>query len=160
LPEAVALPTAVLFPNLSEAQLQAHPHQRGAGAWVGKEWLTPERLADWVDGRLSSAPCLPHLDLIRERFTPELVVPAAFTVRQPVERHTDAELARYLLDYDQEQALKMDLDLPHFGQNAAHDFQLRLINGVAGSGKSLIVLYRAYLLRRLFPQKAHSAADP
>jgi hypothetical protein len=153
LPEGVALPTAVLFPNLSEAQLRLIRTNGAQAAWAGKEWLTPEQLADWLDGRLSPPLSPAHLDLIRERFTPELVVPAAFTVRQPVERHTDAELARYLLDYDQEQALKMDLDLPHFGQNAAHDFQLRLINGVAGSGKSLIVLYRAYLLRRLFPQK-------
>ena len=147
------VPTAVIFPNLSQRQLTAVRPTTATAAWVGKEQLAPDRLAEWLDGRLSPPLTAAQLDQIRETFTPEVIVPAAFTVRQPVDRRTEAQLSRYLLDYDQEQALKLDLELPQFGQNAAHDFQLRLINGVAGSGKSLIVLYRAYLLRRLFPRK-------
>lgn len=149
----IKLPTAVFFPNLSAKQVQAVRPAAAQADWVGKEPLTPERLAEWVDGRLSPPLTSAQLNRAREQFTPEVVVPAVFTVRQPTARHTEAELAHYLLDYDQEQALKLDLDLPQFGQSAAQDLQLRLINGVAGSGKSLIVLYRAYLLRRLFPHK-------
>lgn len=149
----IALPTAVLFPNLNAKQAGAIRPEAARAFWVGKETLTPEELGEWVNGRFSPPLTPDQLSRVRERFTPEVIVPAAFTVRQPVARHTEAELAHYLLDYDQEQALKLDLDLPQFGQNAAQDLQLRLINGVAGSGKSLIVLYRAYLLRRLFPHK-------
>lgn len=149
----IALPTAVLFPNLSARQAQAARPDTARAAWAGKESLTPEQLTEWVHGRLSPPLTPGQLNRVREQFTPEIIVPAAFTLRQPVARHTEARLAHYLLDYDQEQALKLDLDLPQFGQSAAQDLQLRLINGVAGSGKSLIVLYRAYLLRRLFPHK-------
>jgi hypothetical protein len=148
-----ALPTAVIFPNLTTRQAQAVRPAAARAAWVGKEQLTPERLAEWVDGRLSPPLTPAQLDQVRACFTPEAIVPAAFTVRPPIERRTGAALGHYLLDYDQEQALKLDLDLPDSGQSAAQDLRLRLINGVAGSGKSLIVLYRAHLLRRLFPHK-------
>jgi hypothetical protein len=148
-----ALPTAVLFPNITNRQVQALRPDEAASVWLGKERLTPDQFAAWVNGRLSPPLSSAQFDRLRARFTPEVLVPAAFTVRQPVERHTEAGLGDYLLDYDQEQALKIDLNLPQTGQSAAQDFQLRLINGVAGSGKSLIVLYRAHLLRRLFPHK-------
>ena len=147
------LPTAVLFPNLTNRQVQAARPAAAASVWLGKEWLTPDQFSTWVNGRLSSPLSPIRFDRLRARFTPEVLVPAVFTVRQPIERHTEAGLGAYLLDYDQEQALKIDLNLPQAGQSAAQDFQLRLINGVAGSGKSLIVLYRAHLLRRLFPHK-------
>lgn len=49
--------------------------------------------------------------------------------------------------------LKSDLDLSDEARSAVDDFNLRLINGVAGSGKSLIVVYRAHLLHQLFPGK-------
>lgn len=147
------LPTAVFFPNLTAKQIQATRPATMKAVWVGKEQMTPDKLADWVNGRLS-APLTPmQVDTIREQFTPEVVVPTTFTVRQPIERHTEAALHHYLLDYDQEHALKLDLNLTHTGHETAKDFQLRLINGVAGSGKSLIVIYRAYILRRLFPNK-------
>ena len=41
-----------------------------------------------------------------------------------------------LLDYDQEHALKLDLNLPQAGRQSAQDFHLRVINGVAGSAKT------------------------
>ena len=110
-------------------------------------------MAEWLNGRFSPPLTPGQIDTIREQFTPEIIVPAAFTVRKPPERHTAAALGHYLLDYDQEYALKLDLDLPETGQTTAKDFQLRLINGVAGSGKSLIVIYRAHILRQLFPRK-------
>jgi hypothetical protein len=63
-------------------------------------------------------------------------------------------LTRYLLDYNQEWAVKLDLDLTAEAEQASRQFGLQLINGVAGSGKSLIVLYRAHLLCSLFPGRA------
>lgn len=88
---------------------------------------------------------------LRRAFTPEVVIPDSFTVREPIERHTGAELTSYLLDYRQEFLLKEDLDLSTEGHATVKDFGIRLINGVAGSGKSLIIIYRARLLRQLFP---------
>lgn len=147
------MPTAVLFPNLSAKQVNASRPAIAQAEWVNKEQLSPDRLAAWLNGRLSPPLAVTQLDAIRTQFTPEVIVPSAFTVRKPPERHTEAALDTYLLDYDQEYALKLDLDLPQTGQATAKDFQLRLINGVAGSGKSLIVIYRAHILRQLFPRK-------
>ena len=151
----VALPTAVFLPNLTAKQLQTVQPAAASSPWVGKEMLSPDKLAAWLNGRFSTATLLTpaQIDHIRQQFTPEVAVPAVFTVRQPIERHTEAGLTSYLLDYDQEHALKLDLNLPQTGHKTAQDFQLRLINGVAGSGKSLIVIYRAHILRRLFPHK-------
>ena len=59
----------------------------------------------------------------------------------------------FLLDYDQEAALKTDLALEGRGDTLAQDFRLNLVNGVTGSGKSLILLYRLRLLDELFPGK-------
>ncbi|KPV54244.1 hypothetical protein SE17_04950 [Kouleothrix aurantiaca] len=49
--------------------------------------------------------------------------------------------------------LKTDLDLSDEAQAMSNEFGLHLVSGVAGSGKSLLVLYRARLLRQFFPQK-------
>lgn len=145
-----SLPAAILFPNLSQKQM-GKPSP--GTTWVSKETLTPDCFAAWLNDHLSPPLSDAQVAHLREAFTPEVIVPAAFTVRQPIKRHTEAELGRYLLDYDQEYALKLDLNLPETTQATARDFQLRLINGVAGSGKSLIVIYRAHMLRQLFPHK-------
>lgn len=147
------IPRAVLFPNLTQRQLESAKLSVTQAVWVSKEALTPERFQRWLSDHLSLPLSLEQIDHIRAQFTPEIIIPAAFTVRPPIERHTQASLFDYLLDYDQEYALKLDLNLSDSGQHTARDFQLRLINGVAGSGKSLIVIYRAYLLRQLFPHK-------
>ncbi|WP_420642244.1 UvrD-helicase domain-containing protein [Candidatus Leptofilum sp.] len=147
------LPGAVLFPNVSEKQLKTVRLEETAIQWVGKEHLSPARFSEWLNGRLSQPLSPQQIDQIRQQFTPEVVVPSVFTVRQPTERHIEAKLDNYLLDYDQEHALKLDLNLTKAGHDTAKDYKLRLINGVAGSGKSLIVIYRAHMLRRLFPDK-------
>ncbi len=147
------VPSAILFPNLSAKQIQSVKKMSSQFEWVGKELLSPVKFTTWVEDHLSQSLDVDQIDELRAYFTPEVLVPPSFTVRKPLERHTEAGLASYLLDYDQEFALKLDLNLSDVGQETANDFQLRLINGVAGSGKSLIVLYRAFVLRRLFPQK-------
>jgi superfamily I DNA/RNA helicase len=93
------------------------------------------------------------LEKVRQRFTPEVVVPSEMTVRMPVDRRIEAGLTDYLLDYDQESAVKADLDLPAEPQALTGDFKLNIINGVAGSGKTLILLYRLRLLYHLYPGK-------
>jgi superfamily I DNA/RNA helicase len=64
-----------------------------------------------------------------------------------------AGLTDYLLDYDQETAVKTDLELPADDQALPNDLRLNIINGVAGSGKTLILLYRLRLLFHLYPNK-------
>jgi hypothetical protein len=84
---------------------------------------------------------------------PEAEVPAACTTRRYFHRDNRATLGRYFLDADQEWAIKLDLELPAEAAPIVRDFSVRLINGVAGSGKTLIALQRARLLAELFPNQ-------
>jgi superfamily I DNA/RNA helicase len=115
--------------------------------------MRSERLLGFFESNLSKPLSNDELARIRVTFTPEVLIPSEFTVRKPIERNTEAELTDFLLDYDQEWLLKCDLDLSDEAKRTSQDFGVRLVNGVAGSGKSLIIVYRALLLRRLFPQK-------
>jgi len=148
--------TLVVFPNIADKQVQASRLERGEGdpAWVGKEFLQSETGQGEWDAFFSSIALDPlWLEKLRQRFTPEVVVPSEMTVRPPVERRIEAGLTDYLLDYDQEAAVKADLDLPSESQALSDNFKLNIINGVAGSGKTLILLYRLRLLYHLYPKK-------
>jgi hypothetical protein len=155
LPDGKMLETLVIFPNIPDEQVQAGRLARGKGdpAWAGKELLGQDAGDGW--GRFFPFTKMDFLWLekVRQRFTPETVIPAEMTVRPPVERRMEAGLTGYLLDYDQEWAVKADLDLPEGGQLLTDDFRLNIINGVAGSGKTLILLYRLRLLYHLYPKK-------
>lgn len=155
LPDGETLETLVIFPNIAETQVQAGRLERlnGDPAWAGKELINGDASEGW--SRLLPPVKMDALWLekLRQRFTPETVIPAEMTVRPPLERRQQAGLTGYLLDYDQEWAVKADLDLPEGGQTLTDDFRLNIINGVAGSGKTLILLYRLRLLYRLYPHK-------
>lgn len=148
------LPAAIVFPNLGARDLEVVQAALPPSViWWSKDHLAAEQfeaiLADCLGVPLSTA----LIAALRKAFTPEVIIPPAFTVRQPIERNTAPQLTEYLLDYLQERVLKSDLDLSEEAQVAAGEFGLRLVNGVAGSGKSLIVIYRAHLLRCLYPDK-------
>ena len=151
---ASLIPTLVLFPNISNKHLAAN---QAAGAvqsrWFGQEMLQATNQAAWL--ALFSGKRLKEIGIehIRQRFTPESVVPASLTVRSPDDGRQRAGLTEYLLDYQQEQAVKNELELPIEQQNTSKDFHVGIVNGVAGSGKTLILLYRLRLLHSLFPDK-------
>lgn len=162
------LPAAVVFPNLEQAELEklrAWAELPAGVVWAGREMVSGQGFAGWLAGRLGQPLTEAEVDQVRAAFTPEVVIPAALTVRSdgPAgkrlgtrelrERYAAGRPAPFLLDYDQERALKTDLDLTDEARATVNDFNLRLINGVAGSGKSLIVIYRAMLLRKHFPNK-------
>jgi hypothetical protein len=148
------LPAIIVFPNLSTREINVVPAALPAGVtWWSKEQLAVEQFETALAGCLGAPLSAEMIAALRKAFTPEVIIPPAFTVRQPIERNTAPQLTEYLLDYVQERVLKSDLDLSDEAQAAASEFGLRLVNGVAGSGKSLIVVYRAHLLRRLYPDK-------
>jgi len=155
LPVDQNIKTLVIFPNIPHKQVLASrlEHKAGEAHWVGREPIQSDtHLA--LDEFFSLAPLdWIWLEKLRQRFTPEIVVPAEMTVRPPIERRMEAGLTDYLLDYDQETAVKSDLDLPADDQALPGDLRLNIINGVAGSGKTLILLYRLRLLYHLYPDK-------
>ncbi|MBM3151238.1 MAG: hypothetical protein FJZ96_03385 [Chloroflexi bacterium] len=147
--------TLVIFPNIHHKQVTESRLKRGTGEprWAGKELLQENSGLTWEDF-IPSRPMEPlWLEKLRARFSPEVIVPAEMTVRPPLERRIAAGLTDYLLDYNQEAVVKVDLDLPEENQTLSEDFRLNIINGVAGSGKTLILLYRLRLLYHLYPEK-------
>ena len=90
---------------------------------------------------------------LRGTWFPEAEIPVLCTTRRFLKRDNSARLSRWFLDYDQEWAAKLDIELPHEQREMASDFSVRLLNGVAGSGKTLIAINRALLLAELFPRQ-------
>lgn len=155
LPPGQKIDTLVMFPNIPHKQVLDSRLERRIGDphWVGREIIQPDSRLAW-DEYLSSTPMDGiWLEKVRQRFTPEVVIPAEMTVRPLIDRRMQAGLTDYLLDYDQETAVKTDLELPADDQALPNDLRLNIINGVAGSGKTLILLYRLRLLFHLYPNK-------
>jgi superfamily I DNA/RNA helicase len=155
LPEDKQLETLTIFPNISQKQVLESRFERTKGEpqWAGRELLQPDSGLKWEDYFPVTPLDTKWIERIRQRFSPEVVVPAEMTVRPPNARRIEAGLTDYLLDYNQEAAVKADLDIEPDGQVLSKDFRLSIINGVAGSGKTLILLYRLRLLYHLYPQK-------
>ena len=155
LPEDQQVETLIIFPNIHDKQVQASRLERSASDpfWAGKEIAHPDSDSDWEKFLPPHPLAGSWLEKLRQRFTPEVVVPAEMTVRPEVKRRREAGLTDYLLDYDQEKAVKLDLELPADDQALPGDMRLNIINGVAGSGKTLILLYRLRLLLHLYPEK-------
>ncbi|NMB89983.1 MAG: UvrD-helicase domain-containing protein [Chloroflexi bacterium] len=155
LPDDVPLETITIFPNVPHKQVLESRLKRAPGEphWAGRELLQPDSGIKWEDFFPPRPIEVAWIEKIRQCFTPEVVVPAEMTVRSPHPRRLEAGLTNYLLDYNQEAAVKADLDIEPDGQALSNDFRLNIINGVAGSGKTLILLYRLRLLYHLYPNK-------
>ncbi|MDR0380037.1 MAG: AAA family ATPase [Candidatus Accumulibacter sp.] len=103
------------------------------------------RLLEPIDAEMEQA--------ILGQYFPETEIHPASTTRRHFVRDNSAKLQRFFLDHQQEWAAKLDLE-PHQAQaEAVRDFSIRLVNGVAGSGKTLIILSRAKLLAELHPDQ-------
>ena len=155
LPADQYIETLVIFPNIQHKQAVASRLERKPGEphWVGKEIIQSDSNMAWDEYLLSTPLDAIWLEKLRQHFTPEIVIPAEMTVRPQVERRIQAGLTDHLLDYDQETAVKTDLELPADDQSLPNDLRLNIINGVAGSGKTLILLYRLRLLYHYYPDK-------
>ncbi len=155
LPPDMPLESLVVFPNIRhkdvlESRLKRSPTDPH---WAGRELLIGEADLSW-EMFLPDRPMERlWLEKLRRAFTPETIVPPSLTTRRPPAEKNIAGLADFLLDYDQEGALKADLELDPDGDQLASDFRLNIVNGVAGSGKTLILLYRLRLLYHLYPHK-------
>ena len=119
---------------------------------AGRESLRPARLRDLVADHLGAPVAPDMLASFRRRFSPEAIVPTVLNPHSPADL-TKAAGDECMLDYQQECALKLDLGLDEAAHQERGIPHLRLLNGVAGSGKSLIMLYRVRLLRQLYPKQ-------
>jgi hypothetical protein len=151
----IPLGTLVVFPFIPQHSLQQSQPEKEFGApdWAGMEILQPGSDVSWEMFFPEKTLDRGSLQKIRRQFTPEVIVPAEMTSSLPRSHRIEAGLTDSLLDYDQETVLKKDLNLDPDSRHLTSDFCLNIINGVAGSGKSLILLYRLRLLSHLYPEK-------
>ncbi|WP_018928138.1 AAA family ATPase [Pseudomonas umsongensis] len=90
---------------------------------------------------------------VLSHYFPEAEIPGICTTRRHFARDNSAKTLRYFLDNQQEWASKLDLELPEEQTETVSDFSVRLVNGVAGSGKTLIAANRALILAKRFPEQ-------
>ena len=136
-----ALRGAVVFPDVPGGLL---PRRLDGWPRAGRESCRPAAFAQWVESHLGDPVEPAVLQVARARFSPESVVPARHAMR-----HGPDDDAPRFLTWRQEEILKADLDPGQEGTEATRDLGLLLVQGVAGSGKSLVMLHRALLLARL-----------
>jgi hypothetical protein len=121
---------------------------------LGRESL--QDMATSLSANLPEAALLPEeWENLRRHFSPEVIVPREMTVRQNPAGPAEEAFDGFLLDYDQEVALKQVITLEVEGEALQRDFRSNVITGVAGSGKTLILLYRLRLLHALYPGKRY-----
>lgn len=149
-----SLPKVVLMWRCNRQEVQHLTARFGAThglVFVSKEALQAEGAA-LLTGLLAPLD-LPQSQALLAHYFPEAEVPARATTRRLFVRDNRASLGKFFLDYNQEWAAKLDLRTPQDSDEASAHFSLRLVNGVAGSGKTLIAVARAMLLAELNPEQ-------
>ena len=147
----------VLFPNTGQSVLDQLPDgiRPREVFLLGREYCQPSVLADFLARETPPGLDAAAMAVLRAAFTPESVVPAHFSPSRVVDRNLEARLAPILLDYDQEHWAKHKLFLSPEAQSVAEDpavyGEASLVTGIAGSGKSLVLLFRACTQARLAP---------
>jgi hypothetical protein len=155
-PDGIA--SAILFPNVPQSNLnRIYKLRRSPYTWIGKESCSSgEKLGCVLKSIVRKPASRPVLDAVRALFSPEIEIPQAILPIQNTTKHarwntTAPALTRFLLDYDQENAVKIDLALSGEAESAISAANPRLITGVAGSGKTLVLLFRAALVTQFSP---------
>ena len=152
----LAVRKLVVFPDVRHDTIDEVVLQRSLETDIRFLGLQQRSAADFDQHLRSLAesaipePALVHL---RAAFDPGSVVPNSFSPLAVRERDNSASLTKLLLDLDQEWCVKNDLHLPPKQDRLANDtgYKTQLVTGVAGCGKSLVLLYRALLSARLTP---------
>ena len=132
----------VLFPDVPRDLL---PERIDGWPRGGRETCRPAVFANWIAAHLGDPLDPEILQTVRAKFSPE----SRLLARHAMRRGPQVPEVPRFLTWKQEEILKADLDPGAEGRTAAGDFGLLVVQGVAGSGKSLVLLHRAVLVSRL-----------
>lgn len=141
----------VLLPNVPQSvldriqQLREFPDYQ---LW-GSEYLSHLRLYEAFTQTDDFVVETTTINALRRSFEPEIIIPNSFQPRGKTQATINAKLTGSLLDIDQERVAKMDLMLSDEGTQAVEQATCRLVTGVAGSGKTLVLIYRALMCKRI-----------
>lgn len=148
----VAIQHWVLFPNASSSVVHRlkESWQGSPREFFGKDDYQSARLLENVKKASHNEVSKEIIQLIEGRFSPESRIPDGWPGQRPNGNQDEAGMQiDFLLDYDQEDAMKRDLELSGEAFKAASTGNVRLVTGTAGCGKTLILLFRARLAASL-----------
>lgn len=154
LPDGFALPDLlVIAPALDREELPAGVWYFGSEAVpvITRQACTkPETLARAILNLIG--PVLPKevTDCWRALAIPETKIDSPKR-RQPIVRDHRSMVAPLLLDYKQERCARLDLEPDIDARPLSLDLNVRVVTGVAGCGKTLVLVHRAALLATHFP---------
>jgi superfamily I DNA/RNA helicase len=144
----------VIFPNIPEGTLNQIAGLRPSRfGYLAKEDISGSQFGITLLLNLLTKADPTVIASVRSHFSPEINLPPKVIPTRFRNRNSKANLTRYLLDWDQERAIKLDLALSPDVETTVSAEAPRLVTGVAGSGKSLVLLYRAALVTKLSPEK-------
>lgn len=143
--------SVILFPNYSTFELSQKglTNSERPPFCLGNDCIKQKDISYWIRYFVNSATLdAKSLHLVRQFFCPEITIPTELTASvKPNQASTEG----FLLDYEQEWITKLDLELPSEQRRVMRNFDINVVNGVAGSGKTLILLYRLKLLHQFNP---------
>ena len=150
-PESAAVPSLmVLCPRYPEAALRREfPELACRGALLaGRESCDGPALPKALTRLPAGVATDEDIILLRAHLAPETVLRQPPSARRRQTRQHQLSLLPQLLDYDQDRCAKIDLWLPDESVTTAENLSLRLITGAAGTGKSVVLVHRAAMLRQ------------
>ncbi len=161
-PENFPLQSIIVFPNINRGTLDTIAiEQRSEIKFLSKQQLSGKHLESYFIAQAPSHLTEPQILQLRHHFSPEISLPPSFSPIALQPSNTNAQLTPQLLDLDQEWCMKNNLYLPEEASSLAlppapseltdEDITSQLVTGVAGSGKTLVLLYRALLNAQLNP---------
>jgi hypothetical protein len=142
------------FPNVDNStidQIECLRSTESGVSFLGLKQTPPERFASYLEALAEPPLSEPMLLELRERFDAGSRIHASTSSRRAplLQRGDGGSLPPAFLDLDQEMLAKLDVSLPHEPARLATRFDIRLVTGPAGCGKSLVLLHRALFAARL-----------
>lgn len=144
----------ILFPNASDAVVtRVKRSWRGTPfQFIGMEGCRSDALKAGIQAVGDKVLSEKALNLTVGCFAPESAIPSGWVTcksKSTVDVDNTQQLD-FFLDYNQEEAMKRDLELSGEAFKAASAGKLRVVTGTAGCGKTLILLFRARLSASLY----------
>ena len=137
-------PLIIIYPTSVAATTRLYLSNNGIRIF-GNDALTPPILTALVHKYIGITLSDTTLDYMLNRFNPDAIL----MQQQPPPQSPQEQFS---LNTEQLFALEQDLVLTADNKHP-HPYNLRLIHGLAGSGKSMLLLHRAKRLYELYPEK-------
>lgn len=153
--ENLPLRKLVVFPNVDQStidQIELLRSSENETTFLGMRRTNDDTFIQRLEALATAPLAAPELIALRKEFTPESVIHDSCRPLPLALRQNDTTESPGFLDFAQESLVKLDIELSPDATRALENSNARLITGLAGSGKSLVLLHRAIQAARLHPE--------